>query len=295
MMKTILIDEVSAFDGALMDVRLADDFAAGHLPGAVNNCVFEVAFGERLSSMAPLREMRICVYGAGPDSKEAEMAADKLARAGYSDVVVFEEGIAAWKKQDRELEGDGDPPSIPQPSDGLHSIDVEESGLLWVGRNLLNRHWGTVAISHGALEIRDGNLAGGDFVIDMNAIDCSDLDDNSGRGMLIAHLRSDDFFDTVKYPQAKFVIGSAKRIEGAAAGEPNLHVEGELMLKDVVAPLSFDAVAGLTDDGKLAAQATLAFDRTIWNVIYGSGKMFRRLAGHLVNDMIELQVKIVAG
>jgi polyisoprenoid-binding protein YceI/rhodanese-related sulfurtransferase len=294
-MKTITIDEMDAFDGVLMDVRLEDDFAAGHLPGAVNNCVFEVAFGERLLSLAPLRDLKICVYGAGPDSKEAETAAEKLARAGYPNVVVFEEGIAAWQKQNREFEGDVDPPSVPQPSDGRHAIDVGESRLLWVGRNLLNRHWGTVAISQGSIQIRDGDLAGGEFSIDMNVIECSDLDDNSGGGVLIAHLQSDDFFDTVKYPQARFTIASATRIDGAAAGEPNLHVEGEMTLKDVTAPLSFDAVAGVTDDGKVAAQATLAIDRTIWNVIYGSGKMFRRLAGHLVNDMIELQVKIVAG
>ena len=28
----------------LVDVRLANDFEASHLPGALNNCVFEVAF-----------------------------------------------------------------------------------------------------------------------------------------------------------------------------------------------------------------------------------------------------------
>ena len=41
--------------------------------------------------------------------------------------------------------------------------------------------------------------------------------------------------------------------------------------------------------------ATLAFDRTLWGSIYGSGKFFRRLAGHLVNDLVEIQVKVVAG
>lgn len=294
-MNTITIDEVAAFDGVLMDVRLEDDFAAGHLPGAVNNCVFEVDFGIRAISQAPLRDVPICVYGAGPDSREAEMAAEKLLRAGFPNVVVFEEGIDGWEEQEHDLEGDGEPPALPQPRNGRHSIDVEESRLLWVGRNLLNRHWGTVAITDGWIESRGCELLGGEFVIDMDSIACSDLDENSGEGVLIAHLQSDDFFDTAKYPQAKFIVISSAAIDDAALGEPNLRVEGELTLKDVTAPLCFDAVAGVTDERKLAAQATLAFDRTIWNVIYGSGKMFRRLAGHLVNDMIELQVRIVAG
>jgi hypothetical protein len=37
----------------------------------------------------------------------------------------------------------------------------------------------------------------------------------------------------------------------------------------------------------------LAIDRTLWNVLYGSGKYFRRLGGHLVNDQIEIQLRIV--
>lgn len=294
-MKTITIDEMPSFEGLLMDVRLEDDYAAGHLPGAVNNCVFEVAFGDRLSGLAPLRELAICIYGAGPDSKEAEMAAEKSARAGYTNVMVFEEGVAGWKKGGLELEGDAEPPAVARSVDGRHPIEVDDSRLLWVGRNLLNRHWGTVGIAEGWIEIRDGELSSGEFSIDMKAIECADLDDDSGGGVLIAHLQSDDFFDTERYPQAQFAIVSASRIDGASAGEPNLRVQGELTLKGVTAPLSFDAVGGVTDGGKLAAQATLAFDRTIWNVIYGSGKLFRRLAGHLVNDMIELQVKIVAG
>ena len=47
------------------------------------------------------------------------------------------------------------------------------------------------------------------------------------------------------------------------------------------------------DDGRPAAQATFSFDRTLWNVLYGSGRWFHRLGGHLVNDLVEIQVRIV--
>lgn len=33
-------------DGQILDVRLEDDFEAGHLARAQSNCVFEVSFGE---------------------------------------------------------------------------------------------------------------------------------------------------------------------------------------------------------------------------------------------------------
>jgi len=292
-MKTMTLEQVAAFDGKLIDVRLDDDFAAGHLPGAVNNCVFEVAFGERMANLAETDDS-ICVYGAAEDSAEASMAAAKLERAGYGNVSLFAGGVAAWQQAGRELHGDADAPASPHLVDARHAIDLGESQVLWVGRNLLNRHWGAVAISEGWFEISDGVLSGGEFAIDLNRIECSDLDENSGRDLLIAHLQSDDFFDTGKYPGATFRILSSRSIAGATDGAPNLHVDGELTMKGVTQALAFDAVAGLTAEGKPAAQATLAFDRTLWNVIYGSGKRFHRLGGHLVNDLIELQIKIVA-
>lgn len=49
--------------------------------------------------------------------------------------------------------------------------------------------------------------------------------------------------------------------------------------------------SGLTPDGIPAAQATIAFDRTVWGSIYGSARFFHRLGMHLLND---LQVRIVA-
>jgi hypothetical protein len=57
--------------------------------------------------------------------------------------------------------------------------------------------------------------------------------------------------------------------------------------------LEFIASAGLTSEGKAAAQAAFAIDRTQWNVLYGSGKYFRHLGEHLVNDLIEIQIRVV--
>ena len=47
-------------------------------------------------------------------------------------------------------------------------------------------------------------------------------------------------------------------------------------------------------EGRFVAQAHFDFDRTLWNVVYGSGRLFEKLGMHLVNDLISLQLKIVA-
>jgi polyisoprenoid-binding protein YceI len=277
----------------LVDVRLAEDYQCCRIPGAANNCVFEVAFTDHMPSVAPDPSAPVCLYGAGNGSIESRVAAEKLVRLGYSAVHDLEGGIAAWRDADMPVE---EGPATPTPAlaDGNYRIDLDESRIQWTGRNLLNHHTGRIGLKSGELVIADGRLAGGSFVIDMTSITCLDLAGDDLHDVLIRHLRDHDFFDTGLFPEARFEITRTEPVEGATPGASNLHVSGMLTLKDVTAPLDFLASAGVTPEGKPAAQATLAFDRTLWNVLYGSGKWFHHLGGHLVNDLIELQLRIVA-
>ena len=278
----------------LVDVRLEDDHAAGHLPGAASNCVYEVAFLERMEKLAPDREAPLCVYGTCADSMESRTAAEKLRKAGWRNVREFRDGWEAWTEAGHAPQAAAEP-STPPVRDGAHAIDLRESSVNWTGRNLLNKHEGTIALKSGTLETAGGTLTGGRFVLDMHDVACADLKGDSLHGVLIAHLLSDDFFDVENYPEAVFEITSAEPVAGADAGAPNLKITGLLTLKDATHPVEFTASSGVTDEGKLAAQASFAIDRTRWGVIYGSGKFFRRLGGHLVNDMIDLQLRIVTG
>jgi len=277
----------------LVDVRLEDDYVAAHLPEAKNNCVFEVAFLDRMGDLASDKEAAVCVYGATADSYEARMAADKLYRAGYTEVIELREGVEGWKSAGLQLEGVGASKATePAPPDGWREIDATESRVEWVGRNLLNKHYGQIALKGGKLHFVQGQLSG-EITLDMRAITCQDLAGDPLHDVLIVHLMSYDFFDVDLYPEARFVINSTERVANATPGAPNLAVRGELTLKSISRGVEFVATAGLTTEGKAAAQSAFAIDRTQWNVIYGSGKYFRHLAGHLVNDLIEIQLRIV--
>ncbi|HMO64134.1 MAG TPA: rhodanese-like domain-containing protein, partial [Verrucomicrobiota bacterium] len=61
----------SAPPPVLLDVRLPEDYAEAHLPGAVNACVFEVAFPQRAAELAPDRARSVVVYGAAAASLES--------------------------------------------------------------------------------------------------------------------------------------------------------------------------------------------------------------------------------
>lgn len=279
----------------LLDVRSTADHESARIPGAINNCVYEIAFMERMTSVSSPKEDRaICVYGHGPDTHEARMAAEKLLRGGYRDVLELNGGLEAWRAAGGAVEGSAaSPPPEPVIADGRRDIDLSESKIEWIGRNLLNRHHGTLAIQSGHLEFRDGLPVGGEFVLDMDSIACTNLAGDALHDVLVDHLRSHDFFDTEIHPEACYRIIDSRRIEGTKAGAPNLRIEGELTLKGKTLPLAFDAVAGFTPEGHAAAQAVFAFDRTHWDVIYGSARFFRNLGMHLVNDLIELHLRIL--
>ena len=277
----------------LVDVRLPEDHAAARLPGAVANCVFEVAFLERMAGLAA-KERPVCVYGEDSESLESRVAAEKLVREGYREVLDFRGGLAGWKAAGLKAESSGAAvPEAAQPRDGTHPLDLAESRVMWTGRNLLNRHDGSLRLKSGEVEIAGGELVGGSFVFDMQEIACRDLAGDPLHEVLIAHLLSDDFFEVEKYPEASFRITTASSLEDASPGAPDTAIRGVLNLKGTDGGIDFLVTTGITPEGKLAAQASFTIDRTRWNVIYGSGKFFRSLGGHLVNDLIEIQLRIV--
>jgi polyisoprenoid-binding protein YceI/rhodanese-related sulfurtransferase len=276
---------------AVLDVRLADDFAAGRIAGALNNCVFEVAFHERLVSQLTDKARRVILVGASRASQEARMAFEKLERAGFCDLLVLEGGIEEWVDAGFPIQSEAPLPGWPPAPNGRLAVDIAESRVEWIGRNLLNKHWGTIAIKSGSIDFEAGRLIGGEFILDLTRINCTDLAGSPVHDILVKHLQDHDFFDVTRFPEARLVITGAKVV--GSEGTANLRISADLSMRGVTCPIVFEAAAGVTQDGKAAAQASFAIDRTQWGVIYGSGRFFQRLAGHLVNDLVEFQIRIV--
>jgi polyisoprenoid-binding protein YceI/rhodanese-related sulfurtransferase len=276
----------------VLDVRLADDFAAAHLPDALNQCVFEMVFLDDLLKKDVRQENPVCVYGSDPDSHEARTAAEKLERAGFRKVLELRDGLKGWRSAGYPVVESAATSPAPPVSDGRHDLDPAESQVVWVGRNLVNKHWGHVALADGHVAFRQGRPVSGEATLDLRRITCADLAGGNLHDVLIHHLESDDFFDVARHPTARFSF-DAVEVCSDRPGCRNLKLRGELRLRGVTRPLVIEAAAGFTPEGKAALQSAFTIDRTEWGAIYGSGKFFRRLAGHLVNDEIELQLRIV--
>ena len=78
----------------ILDVRRADEFAAGHIPGAIN--VANESIGTDEIPELPDKNQLIMVYcRSGRRSKEAS---EKLVKLGYTNIVEFG-GILDWKDE----------------------------------------------------------------------------------------------------------------------------------------------------------------------------------------------------
>jgi polyisoprenoid-binding protein YceI len=179
--------------------------------------------------------------------------------------------------------------------DGTFEIDTAQSVIRWTGRNPFNHHNGTVRLEEGEIQLREGRLASARFIIDMDSIECEDIADPAMNAMLIAHLRSEDFFDVEHHPAARFVADAVEKLPACTEGTPNFLLRGTFTLRAISRPLEFPILVAVSDDGRrLTAQGVLEFDRTAHGSRYGSGKLFRFLCKHLVNDYVHLHVKIHA-
>lgn len=278
----------------LIDVLLPEDFAGRHIPGARNSCVYEMVFLDRITELIPDRDRAVVVYDDSGTTLTAGTAKEKLERAGYRNVAVLEGGLQAWQAAGYPLEPAAATDIPVVVDDGVYTIDVERSVVEWSGRNINNRHHGRITLSAGEVVLKNGRPKSGHFVLDMKTITNVDLQDENWRDLLLRHLMSEDFFDVEHFPAVIFELRGAAEIAACTPGTPNMEIAGSLTIKETAHPLCFPAIVAVQEDGSIKAQASLNFDRTLWNVCYGSGKLYERLGMHLVNDLVSVDLFIVA-
>lgn len=167
-------------------------------------------------------------------------------------------------------------------------VSTTESVVEWTGKKLTGEHYGNISITEGALRFSGKAFTGGAFVFDMNSITCTDITDEKSNKRLVDHLKSDDFFSVRTYPTAKFVITSVKKKES-----DNYDITGNLTIKNITNPVHFPATL-FQKNKKVTASATIVFDRSKYDVKFGSQSFFDNLGDKLVYDDVELKVTLIA-
>ena len=96
-----LLDRLAAPDPPLiLDVRSAAEFAAGHVPAAINIPFYAVPF--RAGELGPRRDVPIIVYcGHGP---RAQLASAALRARGFTRIACLAGHMTEWLKAGHPVE-----------------------------------------------------------------------------------------------------------------------------------------------------------------------------------------------
>jgi polyisoprenoid-binding protein YceI len=158
------------------------------------------------------------------------------------------------------------------------NLDMTQSQVSWEAKKVIaGGHHGVVKIKSAQLEDKQGQLIGGKIVIDLKSADVLDLE-GEWRDKFLGHIKSADFFDVEKHPEAVLNIS---KIEG-------LKATGTLTIKNKTQPVEIQ----FKKEGKTYS-GEVVFDRTKFDIIYGSNSFFKNLGDKAIAHDVKVGFKIV--
>ena len=99
-----LVDLIAAGEPVqFVETLRAEHFAQGHLPGAVH--IHFEAVEDRAPELLPDKDALIVTYCSNTACQNSRIAAEKLAKLGYTNVRRYEEGKQDWVEAGLEVDG----------------------------------------------------------------------------------------------------------------------------------------------------------------------------------------------
>ena len=172
--------------------------------------------------------------------------------------------------------------SVEELPDGAFTLDSQSSELRWAAERVVGKsHRGDIKIGSGMVEIEDGALTSGSFVIDMSTITESNSDQ-----MFLEHINSDDFFATDRFSTARLELKSVEKV-----GE-SYQVTADLTIKDITNEITFPATIS-ESEGVLTARSEFQIDRTKWDIVFDSSSVFLTIGDKAIRDEITFNLVLV--
>jgi len=216
-----------------------------------------------------------------------------------------------------------DPEDLLTTNEGtIYEIDTATSIITWVGTKPTGRHNGIFKILNGKIQVVkienqiDSQLVNdqvekhlnkinhASVTININSIDILDLkDDRVQYNILLKYLRSDDFLQVDKFPEAKFELISIKEMEEDTTKRinneftvinPTHKVKGNLTLKGITKSIEFPIRMDMRNQ-KLEASAKFNIDRTAWSIHHqNENDPVARTKDGLINNVVNVGFEIIA-
>ena len=159
-----------------------------------------------------------------------------------------------------------------------YKVDTQKSVLNWNGKKVTGEHSGTIKLSDGVLVVDGGKLSGGTFTFDMNSIVNTDLTDAGYNAKFIGHMKSEDFFNTAKFPTSTFKVTKVSPKGGDA-----YDITGNMTIKGITNAVTFPATVKMTANS-ITADGKATLDRTKYDIRYGSKSFFENIGDKAIYD-----------
>ena len=162
-------------------------------------------------------------------------------------------------------------------------VNLDQSTIKWEGKKIASGHHGEIQLQSGSLEMQNGKITGGMFVVDMTSITNEDITNEGRNQRLVDHLKSDDFFSVESYPTSNFKV-----TEGTAFADGKATLSGDITIKGKTESISFEVVRNNNE-----YSAKIPIDRSKFDVRFGSDSFFDNLGDNAIDDIFTLEVKLV--
>jgi len=160
-------------------------------------------------------------------------------------------------------------------------INIYESSLTWKAYKVTGEHFGSIQFKKGHLSFDNNVLIGGSFIADMTSLKAEDMGKMKNR-YLTKHLKSDDFFEVKKYPEAILIITQVSKQEN------NYNITANLTIREITKPVRF-----IMEVSNNSAKAKVTINRTDFDIKYRSASFFDNLKNKAIKDEFNIDVNLV--
>jgi len=163
------------------------------------------------------------------------------------------------------------------------TLDPQKTEVIATGTKVTGRHQIRLPLKEGrVVPSPEGCVTGGRIVLDLTRLEVLDLQGDL-KAKLEGHLKSPDFFDVEKHPEAIFEITGCEK-----GAKDTVYLSGNLTLRGVTKNIRFPATLFM-EGGTLLSKASFNINRQEWGIAY-KGK-----PDDLIRDEVNIAFSVQAG
>lgn len=189
------------------------------------------------------------------------------------------------KKDDTKIQGVNDKKEV--------SIDVSRSTINWTAYKKNGKHTGTLNFLNGSFNLEGGFPVSGNCIVDLNSIKINDIQDSAENKKVIDYLKSKNFLDVEKYPQAIVNIRTILPLRLDRMPNVNTTIKGSITLKDSTLAMVVTALTSYYRDS-IVSKANITLNGANWNLPLKSINIDKDYKENPYKDDYDLELYVVA-